>query len=425
MTAVPVKLKKLFGLNRKNVVVWGVSIGHGFTHWYPSTFYLLLPLLKNEMGLSYTEMGFLITFRFLIGTLCNLPSGVVSDLVGRYRLLLALSLSLAGVPYFFVGLSNSYYMLLFCMGLIGLGTNLWHPPAISMLRDVYPSKRGWAIGWHASAANIGDALGPFLSGILLAWITWRQILVSSSLAGLAMGLFIWWLLGSSGRKSENGSSEGGIPMDRVVKERQNTREYLRRFGRLIVDPDIFLLSLINGIRSLTQNGLSTFLPSFFMNVLNLSPGLSGVYLTVLQVAGIFASPISGHLSDHYGRKKIVTTALAATSIAVFSLAFLNITWLFVVFLGVLGFFLYSLRPVLLAWTMEVAPKELGGSAIGVQFSFQSALSALSPVLGGWIADKWGLMYTFYFLAATLVLSNLLVVLIREPQGTEEIQEEAA
>ena len=119
MMVLPGKLKKFFGFNHENTVVWGTSIGHGFSHWYPSTFYLLLPLLKNEMGLSYTEMGFLITFRFLIGALGNLPSGMLSDLIGRYRLLMALSLSLVGVPYLFVGLSNSYNMLLFCIRKVG------------------------------------------------------------------------------------------------------------------------------------------------------------------------------------------------------------------------------------------------------------------------------------------------------------------
>jgi len=80
----------------------------------------------------------------------------------------------------------------------------------------------------------------------------------------------------------------------------------------------------------------------------------------------------------------------------------------------MGFFLYALSPVLIAWTMEVAPQELGGSAIAIQFTFQSVLSALAPVLGGWIADHWGLMYTFYFLAAVLLLSNLLVPFLKEP-----------
>ena len=412
------KLRSIFGFTRKNIAIWGISIGHGIIHWYPSTFYLLLPVIKDEMDLSYTEMGFLITFRYIVGTAVNLPSGMLSDLLGRYNLLLAISLFLVGVPYLCVGISNSYLILLFCMAFIGFGTMLWHPAALSALRDEYPSKRGWAIGWHGSSANMGDALGFILSGILLTWVSWRQILINSSMVGVAIGLLLWWLLEISGHKSENGLPEASTHQPHVEKERQSAREYLTGFGRLIVNPNIVLLSLINGIRSLTQNGLSTFLPSFFMNIINLSPWLSGIYMSIMQVAGIIAAPISGHLSDQYGRKRVLTAALFATTLAVFFLALLNIAWLFVVFLGVLGFFLYSLRPVLLAWTMETAPKELGGTAVGIQFSFQSALSALSPVLGGWIADGWGLIYTFYFLAAMLLFSNLLVLFIKEPQRDE-------
>jgi MFS family permease len=78
----------------------------------------------------------------------------------------------------------------------------------------------------------------------------------------------------------------------------------------------------------------------------------------------------------------------------------------------------SLRPVLIAWAMALAPKELAGSVVGLQFSFQSGLSALAPVLGGWIADRWGLMVTFYFLGATVILANVLVPLIRESRESE-------
>jgi MFS family permease len=181
----------------------------------------------------------------------------------------------------------------------------------------------------------------------------------------------------------------------VEKRRLSLGEYVRGFGKLLINPNIFLLSLISGIRSLTQNGLSTFLPSFFMNLLQLSPWLSGVYMTIIQVAGIIAAPVSGHFSDRHGRKRVVTAALFSTSLAIFLLAFLNIPWLFVVFLGVMGFFLYSLTPVLIAWIMEIAPKELEGSVVGLQFSLQAAFGTLAPALGGWIADQWGLIYTFF------------------------------
>jgi MFS family permease len=274
------------------------------------------------------------------------------------------------------------------------------------------------MGWNASAANIGDALGPFLSGIFLAWVTWRQILVGSCVPGLGMSLLIVWLLG--GLRKSSVSEEGNPASEKQPKGKKklSTGEYFRDLSNLLVNPSIFFLSLVNGVRSLTQNGLSTFLPSFFMHSLMLSPWLSGVYMTIIQVAGIIAAPISGRLSDQYGRKRIVTAALLSTSVAIFLLAFLNIPWLFVVFLAIMGFFLYSLRPVLIAWAMEVAPKELGGSVVGIQFTFQSALSSIAPVLGGWIADRWGLMVTFYFLGAVLLLSNLLVVFVKDPLRAE-------
>ncbi len=405
--------------NGNYLALWAASIGHAYTHWFPATFYLLLPLIKDELKLSYTEMGLLITVRFASSTIANFPSGMLSDMFRRHDLLMAVSLAWVGLPYIFAGLSSNYNILLLCMILIGTGNNLWHPAAISALTDIYPSKKGWALGWHASAANIGDAMGPFMTGILLTWMSWRAILAVSFIPGLALGVLIWWMLGEASRRAaaEEARNAANAEAKEVKKKGQqmSVGVYLRGLWKLIINPQVFILSLINGVRSMVQNGLSTFLPSFFMQVQHFSPWLSGVYLTVIQVAGVVAAPISGHASDRYGRRKVTTAALFSTSLAVFLMALLDIPWLFVVFLGVVGFFLYSLRPVLFAWTMEVAPKELGGSAIAIQFTLQSALAALAPVLGGWIADTWGLMATFFFLAGTMLLSNLLVLFVKEPK----------
>ena len=413
------RVKNILGLTRENIPIWGTSIGHGYVHWFPATFYLLLPLVKEELHLTYTEMGLLVTVRYVFSMVTNFPAGMLADMVGKHSLFLTIALAWVGIPYFFVGISDSYATLLVCMSFLGIGNTLWHPAAMSILHEVYPRKRGWAMGWHASAANVGDALGPFMTGILLTWFTWRAILIGSAIPGVAMGLFIWWLLGASpqGNPADPGAPQKGQEAGKSGKKKLSTREYLRGFVRLLIDRNVFLLAMINGVRSLTQNGLSTYLPPFFMTLLGISPWLSGVYLTVIQVAGIIAAPISGRVSDHYGRKRVVMAALLSTSVALLLLIFLHIPWLFVVILGGVGFFLYSLRPVLIAWAMEIAPQELGGTVVGLQFTFQSALSALAPVLGGWIADRWGLMVTFYFLAATVVFSNILAFLIREsPQS---------
>src|SRR5438477_10488722 len=72
--------------------VWVVSIGPALTHWYPATFYLLLPLIGAELGLSYSEIGFILTCQFAAGAISNIPGGIFVDTVGRKGLLMAVAL---------------------------------------------------------------------------------------------------------------------------------------------------------------------------------------------------------------------------------------------------------------------------------------------------------------------------------------------
>src|ERR1700749_3144912 len=94
------------GLPRRSFQeVWVVSIGHAMTHWYPATFYLLLPLIGNELGLSYSQIGSILTVQYIAGAVSNIPGGLIVDSVGRKGLLMALSLFWVGVPYLIMGVN--------------------------------------------------------------------------------------------------------------------------------------------------------------------------------------------------------------------------------------------------------------------------------------------------------------------------------
>jgi MFS family permease len=107
--------------------VWVISLGHALTHWYPATFYLLLPLIGKELGLSYSEIGSVLSCQYLAGAIVNIPGGIFVDTVGRKGLLMAASLFWIGFPYLIMGFSHSYWMILACATLVGIGNNLWHP----------------------------------------------------------------------------------------------------------------------------------------------------------------------------------------------------------------------------------------------------------------------------------------------------------
>jgi hypothetical protein len=49
--------------------VWLITIGHSLTHWYPATFYLRLPLIGNELGLSYVQIGSILTAQIVMSSM--------------------------------------------------------------------------------------------------------------------------------------------------------------------------------------------------------------------------------------------------------------------------------------------------------------------------------------------------------------------
>lgn len=385
--------------------VWLITIGHSLTHWYPATFYLLLPLIGRELGLSYSEIGFIMTSQYVAGAISNIPGGMIVDTVGRKGLLLAVSLFWVGFPYFLMSFTHSYWVLLLCVTLVGIGNNLWHPTAIPTLAQRFPGRKGLALSFHGMGGNVGDALAPLAVGALLAVMTWREIVVLNVIPGVIMAGLILFYLGAlrlGGRKK----AQDLVAQER--HERLGMREYLGGLGELLRNKELLFLSVSSGFRSMTQNGLLTFLPIFLAYEMGYSPLWVGACMFILQAAGFAASPIAGHLSDRMGRRRILMTSMIMAGVVLAFMAFAGRSLAFVFFIAVLGFFLYAVRPVMQAWTLECTPKKMGGTSIGVLFGMQAIGSSIGPALGGGIADRYGLMAVFFFLAVTIVVANVFV-----------------
>ena len=154
--------------------VWVISVGHALTHWYPATFYILLPLIGNELGLDYAQIGSILTCQYAAGAIANVPGGIYVDTVGRKGLLMAISLCWIGIPYLIMGASHTYWMILVCATLVGIGNNIWHPTAIPWLGDRFPDRKGLVMSFHGMGANVGDAVAPLVVGWLLAILQLAQ-----------------------------------------------------------------------------------------------------------------------------------------------------------------------------------------------------------------------------------------------------------
>lgn len=379
--------------------VWVVTAGHAMTHWYPATFYLLLPLIGRELGLSYSELGSIITAQAAAGAISNIPGGIVVDSVGRKGLLMALSLFWVGFPYMLMGVSHAYWMLLALAMLIGIGNNLWHPTAIPTLARRFPNRKGLVVSIHGMGGNFGDAVAPFVAGILLQTIGWREVVIVNVIPGIIMSALILLYLGR-------------LQLDAKKHEQTvSLRKTLDGFVGLLKNQTLMMLSISSAFRSMTQTSLLAFLPLYLANQMGYPAAIVGTCMMALQLAGFAASPIAGLMSDRMGRRNIIVSSMVMTAFVLAGMVFAGQTPLFVFLVAVLGFFLFAIRPVMQAWTLDATPRHMGGSAIGLLFGIQAAGAAIGPAVCGMLADRYGLLSTFYFMALTIVIANLFIFTI--------------
>lgn len=374
-----------------------VAGGHAATHWIIGIFYVLLPYIARELGLSYAQAGTLITVFHTAAFAANVGSGAVVDIGMRHATVQAASLVVGAAALMGVGFVIHPLWLVPLIVLIGATNNLWHPAAIAYLSGRYPGNRGYALSIHTLGASLGDTLAPLAAGLLLAWTTWRGASLLSAAPVIAVAVLLLAVLGrEANHNARADDGESGL------------RDYLAGVGGLVRDRAVIGLCAMAGFRSMTQNGLLVFIPLYLADVLRVSPVVLGLVMMGMQVGGMIAGPVAGTLSDRIGRQPVVFAGITATTLIVAGLTFVSGAALFVALVSLLGFALFSVRPVIHSWAMDLAPARMQGSAVSLLFGTQSAFSALVPLVGGVIADQWGLVAVFYILAAAMVIANLLV-----------------
>jgi MFS transporter, FSR family, fosmidomycin resistance protein len=370
--------------------------------------------------LSYVQIGSILTVQATAGALSNVPGGMLVDSVDRKGLLMAVSLFWVGAPYLLMGFSTQYWMLLGCAALVGIGNNLWHPTAIPLLARRFPERRGLVVSIHGMGGNVGDAVAPLVVGAMLSILSWRNVMVLNVIPGMVMSCIILFSLGRMQLHYRQAGTGGtGKAQPAGVGQR------LRDFRQLLANRTLVMLSAGGAFRAMTQSTLLTFLPVFLAREMGFSSILIGGCMFGMQVAGFTAAPIAGHLSDKMGRRRIIMSSMATSGVILLFMAIAGRSPAFVFLVAFLGFFLFAIRSVMQAWVLDATPPSMSGTSIGIMFGTQALGAAVGPFTGGMLADHFGLIATFYFLAFTIVAANMFIFFTPAPSEPQRWAPSAA
>ena len=387
---------------RGQTAAFMMGLGHGATHWIIATVYVLIPFLAKDLGLSYAQAGVLISLFHAASFIANAGSGAIVDISGRYVRIACISLIIGALALISVGFGDGMSWLILPIIIIGLTNNLWHPAAISYLSRTYPNTRGFALSLHTLGATMGDILGPLCAGFLLVSLSWQMTALVNALPIFAVAVVIAFVLGRDATAS--GANH--------VRATAGT-SYLTGLRTLATDRSVVMLCIMAGFRSMTQNGLLVFLPLYLVNELNATSVVVGFAMTAIQAGAIISGPIAGAWSDRIGRRPVISMGLIGTSILIFAMSLMTGAYAFIAMSAVLGFVMFAIRPVIHGWTLDLAPAHMSGSAISLLFGTQSAMTMAVPVVGGLIADEWGLNTVFYILTATVSVAAFMSFMIPE------------
>lgn len=169
-----------------------VGLAHAVSHFSQLLLAPLFPWLKDAFGVSYTELGALLTIFFVVSSAVQTASGFVVDRFGPRPVLLG-GLSLLGLAALGYASSTSYAMLAAWAVVAGVGNGVFHPVDYTLLnRKVHKSRLGHAYSAHGITGTLGWALAPALMVPMALAFGWRAAMFSGAAVALSVLAVIGW-----------------------------------------------------------------------------------------------------------------------------------------------------------------------------------------------------------------------------------------
>jgi len=345
--------------------VISISFAHFVNDVYSSFLSPVIPLLINKFGISLSMAGMLNLFQ-QIPALFQPFVGIISEKIpARYLLIFAPTIT--AISMSLLGVATNFSILIVIVIFAGIGSTLFHVSGSVMTKKISGDRLGKGMSFFMLGGELARSAGPMLIlGAIEYWSfeeTYKLIPIGITATALLFFRF------------------NKIKItDEVSKISKNTSYFST------LKDNSFLFINISGIFffiSIMRGSLSAFLPVYIVRQ-GSSLWIGGAALAIFQLSGAIGTFFSGTLSDNYGRKKILLITSIVSPFLMLLFNFSNGIMSFIL-LVVMGLFMFSITPVLLALVNDVK-SEHSTFINGVFMTINFIAGSLGILIAGSIGD---------------------------------------
>lgn len=383
-------------LRRDAQVIGLVGLAHGTSHFYHLLLAPLFPWLKDAFGLSYAELGLLMSVFFIVSGTGQALAGFVVDRFGALPVLLS-GILLLGVSALGLAASANYPSLLFFAGVSGLGNSVFHPADFTMLnRRVSTPRLGHAFSVHGLAGTLGWAAAPVFMAGLATLFNWQvALLAASSVAFVVLAVLIAFRDVLDPREVT----------DSVQASRQRGGSPALGFLRL---PAVWMCFAFFFVSALSFGGIQSFAPSALRDLYQVPFTFATGCITAYMLASAAGLVAGGFIASRTANHdRVIAAAFAASGLLAVLVASAALpVWSLMIALGAIGFGAGIAGPSRDLLVRAASPRNATGRVYGVVYSGLDIGLSLGPFMFGALMDarRPGLVFTMIGIFQVLALA---------------------
>ena len=360
-------------LKQDAAVIGLVGLAHATSHFSHLLLAPLFPVFMKDFGLSFSDVGLLMSIFFIVSGSGQAVAGFVVDRVGARPVLFgAISLFLAASLV--ASMVTSYWGLVVVAVLAGAGNAPFHPADFTILNQRVSAPRlGHAFSAHGLTGNLGWALAPvFLVGIT-SLADWRTAYHAAALMYACVLALLFW-------------QRDKLHTEVVVRHVDAPKGSDLAFLKL---PVVWWCFAFFFLSTMTLAVVQSFGPSILKAAHGASLEMATLTITAYMLCGAFGMLVGGFVAAQAARSdKVVAMSMGAGAML---LLVCSTGWLgamgTMVGLAATGFAVGVGGPSRDMMIKKATPKGATGRVYGTVYSGLDLGFAVSPVIFGALMDK--------------------------------------